>query len=548
MLTQLRISNFAIIEHTELSFSKKFNVITGETGAGKSILLGALSLILGQRADLSSKAKANEKTVIEAQFKLNQIDKSFFKKNDLDFDTETILRRELLHSGKSRAFINDTPVNLNLLKEFGQQLIDIHYQHETMRITDTQFQGYVLDVYAGNIDLRVNYMQSYKDWTGLSAKIEGLKEEERRQQQQKDFIQFQVNELETANLQGAELENIESELDLMKNAEEIGIQKKNIDLLMNQEGGNFDQLREVANSLRTLASSSSSFEEIEARFSSVLIELEDVIQSIDQIKSVELDEERMIELKDRFDIINRLLLKHNQQSETNLIALFDGFKHDLDSLDSMKDEIQQLVQQQENLASNLRDTATELHQKRKSILPSLEAGMVDLLAHVGMDKAVFNASVNRQEEIGPTGFDKIEFLFSANQGREPKSLKQVASGGELSRIMLALTSMIAEKSHLPTLVFDEIDTGISGEVAKKVGELLQKLSKHHQVISITHSPQVAAKGDSHFKVFKFVEDGMTHSKVEQLKEENRVLELAEMLSGQNPSDTSLQTAKELMEP
>ncbi len=546
MLTQLRVSNFAIIEHTELDFSSNFNVITGETGAGKSILLGALSLILGERAALSTRTKSDQKTVIESVFQLQEKYKPFFKKYDLDFDAETILRRELLPSGKSRAFINDTPVTLKVLKALSQTLIDVHYQHETMRLTDPSFQTYVLDVFAGNQDLLGKYQTIYQEWISIKERIVQLQEQDRTQQQQKEFIAFQFNELETAQIAEDEVEGIENELNLMRNAEQIATQRELIQQIIHSEGGSFDQLRDVANRLRLLASTSESFEEIESRFSSVILELEDVVQSLEQIQNVELDQERMTFLKERYDLINRLLLKHNVQSEADLLILSSELEQQLLSIDSVKEELSNLAVKKEQYGKELGTIATLLHQQRVSVLPILQEGMVDLLAQIGMPRSIFTVSIVSKEQFGVNGKDQIEFLFSANQGRTPQPMRQVASGGELSRIMLAITTLIADKSDLPTLVFDEIDSGISGEIAKKVGELLAQLSKHHQVISITHSPQVAAKGDAHYKVFKFDEDGVTHSKVEQLKEENRVYELAEMLSGQNPSEISLQTAKELM--
>ena len=549
MLQKLTVRNFAIIDESEIVFSKGLHTITGETGAGKSILLGALSLILGQRADKSAILNPANKSIIEGHFLLSkQAFQDFFITNDLDFDEQTIIRRELKADGKSRAFINDTPVTLDLLKELTSQLVDLHQQHESLSLATADFQRQVLDVFAATNTVVENYNQLYTTWKQETQLLNRNRELEAKNKQEQDFLSFQRQELEAANLRVGELNELEQELQTANHFEQIQESLAKIEqLFQDDEHGAILLLKQAVAELRKLTLVRTDFTALEQRLHSNILELEDIEQELlHTFSDEEAEPEHVLQVEQRVNLINKLLNKHQVQSEQELLQLKEDFTSRINSFASVTSKISQLevsVKEQEKELQVLANTITT---QRKQAIPQLEQEIQNLFSRVGMPKAQLQVELNSSENLLAYGQEQVQFLFSANQGLQPQPLKQVASGGELSRLLLALKSLVAGKTILPTMIFDEIDTGISGEVAIKVGNLLQELAENHQIIAITHLPQIAAKGTQQYKVFKEDESGSTRSKVIRLTAPERVTEIAEMLSGANPSKSSLQAAKELL--
>lgn len=548
MLLQLSVQNFAIIEYSEINFEKGFTIITGETGAGKSILLGALSLILGQRADKKAILNPDKKAVIEGIFALNKTEySSFFLHHDLDFEEQTIVRRELTPSGKSRAFINDTPVTLETLKALTSQLVDLHRQHESLSITTANFQREIVDLYAGHSTEVQAYHQLYKSYLKKKTLLVQQQQQQAEAVKEKDFLTYQHKELEEANLQAGELEQVEQQLNSLQNNEEIQQGLSFIRQAFEQENSSVEQLRSLRSELLKLVKLNPAFQELEGRLSSLVIELEDLEQELSSFDlESDIDEETILQLTERSDLLNRLLSKHQVNTEEELLQVAQNIAQQFNSFEQYADEIQVLEKEINQLEKELQQQAGVLTANRTAIQHPLQEEVQQLLQQVGMPKANVLVELISKEEFLPYGREEVQLLFTANAGQTPQSLKSVASGGELSRLMLALKTLVADKTTLPTMIFDEIDTGISGEVAVKVGQLLQKLASKHQIISITHLPQIAAKGNQHLKVYKNDETGVTRSNVKQLSSQERVVEIAEMLSGANPSELSLQAAKEMM--
>jgi len=546
MLTRLSVSNFAIIEKTELCFSPQFSVITGETGAGKSILLDALALVLGGRANFSTQSEQDKKSIVEAFFRLDKSHKPFFEEHDLDFDEECILRRELLPSGKSRAFINDTPVSNQQLRILTARLLNLHLQHESTQIADPKFQRIVLDSFAAIEQTVEGFTANYRDYKRLEKEIQDKTEAEKKQQQQRDFLEFQLHELEEADLKDGEFSVIESELKTATNADEITTKLELINEELGGDEGILIRLQPLIQSLRHVTALNPKLDPIYKRLDSVAIELDDIANELSSQDLQVADAEDIQRLQTRIDQLNKLFAKHHVPNEEELLAVKLNFASELDSIQGLQDQLKQLHAEITILEERLELRAAQIHEARKAAAPKLAKQIEVLLSEVGMSKAKFNIKITERQALNAYGKDDIEFEFSANKGMPVRSIKDIASGGELSRLMLVLTTVIAGKNDLPTLIFDEIDTGISGEVAKKVGNVLQGLAHHHQIISITHSPQVAAKADAHFKISKFEKAGKTKSVASELKQAERVVELAEMLSGKQPSQTSIAAAKELM--
>lgn len=549
MLQKLSIQNFAIIEQSEIHFTNGFNIITGETGAGKSILLGALSLILGNRADKKAILDNSKKTVIEGFFKIDEKQfQHFFQENDLDFEETSIVRREISASGKSRAFINDTPVTLEILKQFTSQLVDLHQQHESLSITTRAFQREVIDQYAHCTKQTEDYYTKYLEYQSAKKQLEEKLDLEKKNQQESDFLTFQVNELEEANIQKGELEQKEQQLNYFNNIEEIYSGLGSVQTLFNHdEVGIIQQLKTALIELQKVQTLDSNFSELWNRLNSTTIELEDIANELEPNELDDsIDEEELITLQERVNLIHRILDKHHVHSEDALFEKQEQLQNQLQSFSSLTEEIQQLQQKISKLEKELHQLGDELSKLRKKEIPTIEQKSLELLLQVGMPKASIKIHQEKTKELQPYGKDNLEFLFSANSGMHPQSLKQVASGGELSRLMLVLKSLIADKTTLATMIFDEIDTGISGDVARKVGQLLHTLAEHHQIISITHLPQIAAKGNHHLKVYKTFDNNKTLSNVKQLTNKERQHEIAEMLSGANPSEASLNAALELL--
>lgn len=551
MLKRLAIKNYALIDNLDISFSKELNIMTGETGAGKSIILGALSLILGQRAESKYFFNQQKKCVIEGTFLVNEFQlNEFFAENDLDYDLETVLRREISSDGKTRAFINDTPVNLSTLKKLGEKLIDVHSQHATLEINDEDFQLLVIDTVAGNQSLLNNYREVYRSYKKAQARLKELISQSEQSKSDLDYFQFQFDELEKANLCTGEQTDLEQELDALTHAEDI---KKSllssISVLSETEPSAIVQIKEAAVNLANAEKYNPEIRSLTERLNSCLIEVKDILSEIERIEQSSLiNESRLQEVNDRLDLIYSLQKKHRAGSDIELIAIRDEISNKLNSILFADEDIDKLKIEVDKLYKEVLDLSVQLGKTRNESIPKVEMQVMNTLAEIGMPNAILQV-VNETFPEGKfdlNGNNQVRFLFSANKGQAPLPMNKVASGGELSRLMLSIKSLIAVHTALPTIIFDEIDTGISGEVALKVGNIMEKLSKNMQVIAITHLPQIASKGDTHYRVYKDEKDDITTTNINKLNEEERILELAKMLSGDNPGESAIQNARELL--
>lgn len=551
MLKRLAIRNYALIDNLDISFSKELNILTGETGAGKSIILGALSLILGQRAESKYFFNQQKKCIIEGTFLLDGFHlNEFFTENDLDFDLETVLRREISSDGKTRAFINDTPVNLAILKKLGEKLIDVHSQHASLEINDEEFQLLVIDTVAGNQNLLNNFRKVYKSYKKAQTQLRDLISQSEQSKADLDYFQFQFEELEKAKLIAGEQVELVKEFDALSHAEDI---KKNllnaISILSESEPSAIAQIKEAAISLANAEKYKVEVAVLTERLNSSLIEIKDILSEIEDIEQGSMvNENRLLELSERLDLIYSLQKKHRVSSEMELIAIRDEISNKLNGILFADEDIEKLKVEVDRLYNEVQELSAQLNSSRAESIPKVEASVMATLAEIGMPNAVLQIL----NETLPTGkFDEngnnqIKFLFSANKGQAPLPMNKVASGGELSRLMLSIKSLIAMHTALPTIIFDEIDTGISGEVALKVGHIMEKLSKNMQVIAITHLPQIASKGDSHYRVFKDEQEEITRTNINELSQEERILEIAKMLSGDNPGESAVQNARDLI--
>ncbi|RKD13787.1 DNA repair protein RecN [Pelobium manganitolerans] len=552
MLSRLTIKNYALIDNLDISFEGDLNVITGETGAGKSIVLGALGLILGQRAESKYFFNQQKKCVVEGFFSIADYNfKDFFSENDLDYEDETVLRREIALDGKSRAFINDTPVTLSVLKALGQQLIDIHAQHATLEISEIAFQLLVLDVMAEQQSAVANYRKTYQQYRRNQKAYQAKIDENEKAKADQDYFQYLYDELEGSLIQEEEQENLEKELNALSHAEEI---KKNL-YNVNAQLNGFEEaaLSKIKDALTQLHSIEHYDEEIAAlasRLRSCQIELKDIAEELDSLEQkTNYDENRADTINERLSIIYGLQKKHRVNTSAELLAMQRDLLEKLNQILFADEELEQLAAQLKKEEQQLAQEAKAISAKRAKVIPEIEQKVAALLAEVGMPDAKLKIEQQTLDSNGfdSNGADQIRFLFSANKGQSPNEIHKVASGGELSRLMLSIKSLIAQKTALPTIIFDEIDTGISGEVANRVGAILAELSKAMQVIAITHLPQMASKGKSHYFVHKVNEGETTYTRIKKLKDEERVLEIAKMLSGENPKESALQNARELLQ-
>jgi len=555
MLQKLTISNYALIDDLEISFDRGLNILTGETGAGKSIILGALSLILGQRAESKYFFNQQKKCVIEGVFSINGFHlKNFFDENELDYEAETILRREITADGKSRAFINDTPVNLTILKQVGEKLIDIHSQHATLEINDPDFQLLVVDSVLGHGDLLGDYRTKYRAYKKSAAKLQQLVAESDKAKSDLDYYQFQFDELEKANLIEDEQEKLEQELYTLNNAEEI---KRNLSgayyLMQDGETAALLQLREAGHHLSTLEKFNPQIVELHERLKSTLIELKDIASEIENIEQrTHTDEARAVEINDRLSLIYNLQKKHRVSTNAELQQLQEELSEKIQQALFGDEEIEKLQKQIAAEKQELEQLAKQLSANRAKAIPAIEKQVVEALSEMGMPNSTLKIELSPlpskggDSHLGPDGSDQVRFLFSANKGHALAEMSKVASGGELSRLMLSIKSLIARYTALPTIIFDEIDTGISGEVANKVGQIMERLAGNLQVISITHLPQIASKGQSHYFVYKDNDSATTYTRIRQLNKHERVVEIAKMLSGDKPGESALQNARELL--
>ncbi|WP_316831008.1 DNA repair protein RecN [Pedobacter aquatilis] len=549
MLQKLSIRNYALIDSLDIEFDKGLNIITGETGAGKSIILGALSLILGQRAESKYFFNQDKKCVIEGTFLLNDENlQVLFEENDLDFYQESTLRREISIDGKSRAFINDTPVNLSLLKQIGEKLIDIHSQHATQEINDPEFQLLIVDSLSNHNTLLADYRAGFKKLKSDTLRLKKLITEADEARSKQDYEQFLFNELEQASLKDNEQQELEAELERLTHAETI---KRALltasGLLTESEPSAMQLLKEAQLQLQSIEKFDTNISSLFERLRSSVIEIKDIAAETAAIEENTLHSaERLEAINQRLDLFYSLQQKHRVSDNTELIAVRDQLENNLNQLLSSDENIEKLQLEVEQLRNALTTKANQLSGNRKKAISLVEEQTALTLKKVGMPNAKLVLSQHALPELGKDGLDEINLLFSANAGQAPAPVNKVASGGELSRLMLAIKALLAQHTSLPTIIFDEIDTGISGETALKVGEVITALGNNMQVISITHLPQIAAKGKSHYFVYKNDEGGKTTTGIRKLKQEERIAVIAEMLSGKNPGASAIENAKELL--
>ncbi len=549
MLQHLRIQNFALIEETEVHLNNGLTVITGETGAGKSILLGALGLTLGSRADVSSLHDKTKKCIIEAQFNIKEYSlRSFFESNELDFEEVTTIRREITPEGKSRAFINDTPTTLSVLKELGEQLIDIHSQHETLLLKETNFQFELVDAFAQTTNLFSDYKKQFNALQKLRKQLEELTAQEIQAKKELDYFQFQFNELEEANVKVGEQQQLEEESETLENAEFIKGSLVKSSLAINGGDENIvSALALVKQQLQSVSKFGKQFNELFERINSVSIELKELSKDIDACEEdVVYDNSRLEEVNAQLDKLNRLLKKHGVNSEEELLTIKTDIEAKLQQFSSLEVAIEKT--QKEIFASEkqCKSLAKDLSDKRQKSTAGIEQNIKNMLMGLSMANAQFKIELKPLDALSFNGQDSISFLFTANKGAEFKELHKTASGGELSRLMLCLKALLAERTALPTIIFDEIDTGVSGDVADKIGNILFAMGKTMQVITITHLPQMASKGGNHLFVYKSDSKDKTTSSIKALNKEERIAEIAKMLSTGTPTETALKNAKELL--
>jgi len=549
MLSRLSIKNYALIDELDIQPSKGLNILTGETGAGKSIILGALSLILGQRAESKYFYNQAQKCVIEGFFNIADYHlQGFFEEQDLDYEVETILRREISADGKSRAFVNDTPVTLTALKALGERLIDIHSQHATLEINTEDFQLMTLDSVAENNALLNQYQSSYKQYKQTNTALKELLEEVKQAQTEADYHQFLFDELAEAKLVADEQDLLEQEQNQLSHAEEIKRSLLAANFALNeQEQAAISLLKEAISQLQQAERYLPNLHELTERLQSSLIEIKDISEEIERTEQHTLfDEDRLSTVNDRLSLLFQLQQKHHVDDVPALILIKEELENKLLKNSSNDEKVEKLTQETARLKKACEELAQQLTASRKKAIEIVQQEVVKVLTEVGMPNSILQVELSSSEQLRNSGQDAIRFLFSANKGQEPQPLNKVASGGELSRLMLAIKSLIAKTSALPTIIFDEIDTGISGEVALKVGNVMESMAKYMQVIAITHLPQIASKGQSHYQVYKADEQEKTRTNMRRLAQEERVVEIAQMLSGSNPGEAALQHAKELL--
>ncbi len=549
MIQRLQIKNYAIIESLEIDFSKGLTIITGETGAGKSILLGALGLIMGNRADTKVLFEQDKKCIVEAVFDIKKYNLiTFFEKHELDYDHELIIRREISPNGKSRAFINDTPATLRVLQEMSSSLIDLHHQFDTLDIHKQNFQMQMVDALAGNNEILSDYRTNFRKYTQLQRELAIIQAENSKAAREQEFVLFQLKELREAELTPGEQSRIEQELKVLSGAEEV---KQNLAAavfqLSESEQAIHSQLIEVGQLISNIGDLSDDLNRLSKRFETIQEELNDLTRDLEKAADdVEYDEEKIQMAQERLDLLYRLEQKHQVQNLDQLIVIRDELESQLESFSNSTMEEEKIAKKIKTLETSLFKTAQKLQKKRQTIIPAFEKKVKKMLATLAMPNAEFKVELTTKEVLNIQGLNEAEFLFSANKGMPLQPIKNVASGGELARLALVTKSLVASAIPLPTLIFDEIDTGISGDVALKMGGILRTLSNDHQVISITHSPQIASKADAHYFVYKKETTDRTLAKVKLLTDNEKIRAIAVMLSQNPPSTAALENAKDLL--
>tara|TARA_R110000751_G_scaffold4634_7_gene22458 strand:- start:1011 stop:2663 length:1653 start_codon:yes stop_codon:yes gene_type:complete len=550
LLTNLSIKNYALIDHLNVKFTNGFTVITGETGAGKSILLGGLSLVLGKRADLSSLREKEDKCIVEAEFEISKYGlESFFMENDLDYETKTIIRREILPSGKSRAFINDSPVTLDILSQLGDQLIDVHSQHQTLRLADNDFQLKVIDALADNGQVISAYSSKLLLYQSTLKELQKLVDFQKSATKEHEYNSFLLQELISAPLKEGILEELEEQYEQLNNVEIILEQLSHGQQLLNDEQiGLVNLLTELKQVSNKLASFGHQYSDINERIKSVFIELDDISTELNILNDkVEADPQLLEQVNAKLQLLYDLLKKHKVQTIPELMEIRNALDEKVSATENVVADIDRKKKELHQLETALNTEASNISKRRKLVIPKLKEQLEETLIDLGMASATFKIDISPSKEFKPTGKDDLSFLFSANKGSAYGDLKKVASGGELSRIMLTIKAILARYEQLPTMMFDEIDTGVSGEISNKMGDIMKDMSNTMQIFSITHLPQVAAKGVHHFKVYKEEELMGTNTKMKRLSSEERVVELAEMLGGKTLSDSALAHARQLLD-
>ncbi|PZD79563.1 DNA repair protein RecN [Mesonia sp. K7] len=549
MLTSLSIKNYALIEDVKLHFQENFTILTGETGAGKSIILGALALLKGKRADLSSMRNEANKCVIEGVFSIGAYDlQSVFEENDLDYETETIVRREILPSGKSRAFINDSPVNLQQLSTLGDLLVDIHSQHETLFIGDTSYQMEVVDAVADHQALLIDFRQGWKAYKKIQRKLEEVKGQQAEAEKSYDYNLFLLNEIKSLRLTEDFQETLEAQQQALSNVESLKANLgESIQLLQQEEIGLLTQLSQIKRNLNSVAGFGYQYQEIHQRLASVLIELQDLSAEIEaQEENIEDDPEKLEEVNQQLNLLYNLFRKHEVQNVTELLEIQKELEAKVRVKENATEDLLALEKELASAEAKLHQQAKELHGNRQKVFSDFQRKLVAILQQLGMPETQFDFNLSATSNFNSFGKSEINWLFSANKGHQLKEVKKAASGGELSRITLAVKSILANYINLPTIIFDEIDSGVSGEISQQMGDILEQMSEKMQVLAITHSPQIASKGQQHYKVYKEVEAGKTNTKIIELSTENRVEEIAEMLGGKQKTSSAVEHAKVLL--
>ncbi len=549
MLTRLSISNYALIDNLTIDFHEKLNTITGETGAGKSIILGALGLILGNRADLSVVKEKAKKCIVEGVFEIgNYRLQSFFEENDLDYEPTTIIRREITSSGKFRAFINDTPVNLKTMRDLGLNLIDIHSQHQNLELGNHRFQLDLVDTVSGSEKALEEYKVIYRAFTSKQSELEKLIAKSEKESAELDYWQFQFNQLYEAGLQENEQEGLETILEQLNHAEDIKNAFAEVQNLLDDE--RFSVMQNLKESQKRLENIKNYIPEapgLAERLHSSLLEIRDILDETERLASnIENDPARIEIITDRLNLLYSLEQKHHVNSVSELIELRNSFDEKINEVTGYDEEIQKLKNELAKTVEKLEEKVKELSSIRKKSFVQIESAVMGDLQQLGMAKSKLEVLHEQLADFTPNGKDAVSFLFSANSDSEPAEISKVASGGEMSRLMLAIKNLLRKSKALPTVVFDEIDSGVSGEIAVKMGTIIKSFSETTQIINITHLPQVAAKGDAHLLVYKLEENGKTFTSIKHLSFEERIVELAKMVGGEGFSDTTLKTARELL--
>ena len=548
MLQKLSISNYALISSLSVDFDNGFSVITGETGAGKSILLGALGFLLGNRADTNILFDDTKKCIVEGVFILHDDRwKSFFEENDIDYDEECIIRREINPQKKSRAFINDTPVSLQILKELGSRLVDIHSQHDSLLLCNPDFQLALLDDAADNNQLLTQYKKAYHDYVSAKNELDILRRKATDNIDENDYLKFQLDEILKAELLDGEYDDLTQRIEFLENQEEIiRLLKESTNILDNEENSLLDGINTLLYNVEKLRRYIPELDSMAERLNSVKIELKDILSDLNNLQDDSQDISSLEILQERFDMIQRLMMKHHLNDYSLLLQLREDIRRKVDEFSNIEDIVSDKEKEVRELEKDLLVRASELHKRRKKAKDDFEKDVTTVIRQLAMPYGLFEIKLDKTEELTSNGIDVVTFMFSANKGHSTEIMAKAASGGELSRLMLAIKSIAARNNYIPTLIFDEIDTGVSGEVASKLGDIMKVMGDTLQLVSISHLPQIASKAENHFFVYKTVVDEKTHSNIKVLTHEERVVEVAKMLSNAEVTEEAMKAAEVLL--